>query len=115
MSDKLKTHVTVHDENGLAHTFGPSDTLPGWARKSITNPHVWADEASAESVAGAPPRNGPGSGKGAWAVYAETIGLTVPEGASTKDIQAIVDGAAEPSDAEDDEGDEGDEESDSDE
>lgn len=47
---KLKTNVTVHpqDENGAVNgvgvTFGPSDTLPDWARKQITNPDVWEGE-----------------------------------------------------------------------
>jgi hypothetical protein len=49
MADKkLKVLVTVHDEQGVAHLFGPNDTLPGWARKKITNPNVWDGDDAAE-------------------------------------------------------------------
>jgi hypothetical protein len=39
----------------------------------------------------APPRAGRGASKDAWAKYAETLGVTVPAGASRDDIIAVVD------------------------
>ncbi|QJU54340.1 hypothetical protein SCB71_14435 [Herbiconiux sp. KACC 21604] len=49
---KLNTHVTVHDENGVAHTFTPDDTVPGWAETAITNPNVWAEKPSKAASSG---------------------------------------------------------------
>lgn len=100
MGKKLNTFVTVHDDEGAAHTFGPQDKLPGWAKKAITNPNVWADgaddqdddgsqgasgasdagvsETGAESPTGSesagslavPPLTGAGSSTDAWRAYA---------------------------------------------
>lgn len=64
--NKLSTYVTVHDDDSTAHTFGPGDKLPKWAREKITNPNVWAqpvddsdaddpDEPEDLSGAGTPP------------------------------------------------------------
>lgn len=39
---KLNTYVHVHDKDGISHAFGPDDTVPEWAEKSITNESVWA-------------------------------------------------------------------------
>lgn len=52
MAKKLNTNVSVADENGEAHWFGPDDDLPDWAEKAITNPHVWADSAADGGQAG---------------------------------------------------------------
>lgn len=95
---KLASYVTVHDSEGVAHTFAPGDDLPKWARDSITNPNVWSGDddsqdasSVAEGPAGAgvqensagdptqppadgslavPPLNGAGSSKDAWRDYA---------------------------------------------
>lgn len=96
---KLVSYVTVHDAEGVAHTFAPGDELPKWARDSITNPNVWAggedDPQEAPNDAGdvdgvgvqevsagnptqppvegslaVPPLNGAGSSKAAWLDYA---------------------------------------------
>lgn len=40
---KLVYYVTVADETGNLHTFGPDSDVPAWAVKAITNPKVWAD------------------------------------------------------------------------
>lgn len=42
----------------------------------------------------APPRNGKGSGKDAWAAYAESIGVVIEADWSRDDITAAVDAAA---------------------
>lgn len=41
MSRKLTTHVTLLDDNGDRHTFGPDDTVPAEFAKRITNPDAW--------------------------------------------------------------------------
>ena len=46
---KLAYFVTVVDDNGDQHTYGPEDTVPGWAAKAITNPSAWADDAAVEA------------------------------------------------------------------
>lgn len=109
MGKKLNTFVTVHDDNGQAHTFGPSDKLPDWAKKSITNPNVWADKAddtsdesetAGEPGAGGdtgsqetsslvpPPLTGAGSSADAWRDYAgtaaEAAGLQIELDADAK-------------------------------
>lgn len=58
MADKkLKVLVTVHDEQGVAHLFGPHDTLPAWAREKISNPNVWAGDDAAEAPVPTPEPN----------------------------------------------------------
>lgn len=96
MGKKLNTFVTVHDEDFVAHTFGPGEKVPAWAKKAITNPNVWAEEestsgdeddenegdadgdeepttsgtGSSDAVAPSlPPRGGAGSGADAWRAY----------------------------------------------
>jgi len=114
---KLATFVTVHDENGEAHTFGPGTKVPDWAKKSITNPNVWAKkedteddgEESTPSVPstpdtgsgdggqqgttgnGEPPRAGSGSGLDVWKAHAASLGIEVPADAKREDIFALVD------------------------
>lgn len=46
MANKLTTVVTVSDESGRFHTFGPDDELPAWARKAITNPKAFGEPAA---------------------------------------------------------------------
>ena len=52
---QLKSLVTVHDEQGVAHLFGPHDVLPDWAREKITNPNVWDGYDAAETLVPTPP------------------------------------------------------------
>lgn len=102
MAKDLAVTVHVHDEHGAPHVFGPGDILPAWAARAITNPDVWADGDDELAPAppdggggssGEPPRGGPGSGRDAWAAYAESKGIAVPEDATRDDIVALVDGA----------------------
>jgi hypothetical protein len=97
---KLNTFVTVHSVDGEPFTFGPSDELPTWAEKAISNPNVWAEapEAEAETPEGAdgePPRAGAGSGLDAWKAYAAAQGIQVPDDAKREDIFALVDASKE--------------------
>lgn len=40
----LTRHVSVRDEVGVIHEFGPdSPSIPDWAARKITNPAAWAD------------------------------------------------------------------------
>lgn len=38
---KLAYFVSLTDADGAPHTFGPSDDVPAWAVKAITNPSAW--------------------------------------------------------------------------
>lgn len=122
MGKKLNTFVTVHDENFESHTFGPDDTLPGWAKKAITNPNVWVkdenseddEDATEEPPAGVgtgssdapepslPPRGGAGSGADAWRAYgvaaakAKGLEIEIPGDATKTDIIEALKGAGIP-------------------
>ncbi|TGB37878.1 hypothetical protein [Mycolicibacterium peregrinum] len=37
----LARHVSVRDDVGAIHTFGPEDEIPEWAAREITNPAAW--------------------------------------------------------------------------
>lgn len=66
----------------------------------ITVPTGPADGATATApggpAGGPPPKSGSGSGRDAWAAYAEQQGVTVPEGATRDDIVAALDTAGKP-------------------
>ena len=81
--------VSLIDEAGNLHSFGPGAAVPEWARKRITNPNVWdspAESAPAESAAGPPPQGGPGASRQVWADYATSKGVTVQDGWKRDDI-----------------------------
>lgn len=42
MAAKLAGFVHVEDADGAPHVFGPTDEVPAWAQKAITNPAAWA-------------------------------------------------------------------------
>lgn len=93
MSRRLSTFVTVHDESGQAHTFGPGQDLPGWASKAITNPNVW--EGASTEAAGSdgpvrPPESGKGSSLDAWQEYALEIGVDFDDDMTRDEIIAAV-------------------------
>lgn len=104
MTRKLNTFVHVHDENGAAQIFGPSDDLPDWAANAITNPDVWADRGEAAPVDepeapvgdGPPPKGGGGSGAPAWREYAAKHNVEVADNASRDDVIAALDAAGVP-------------------
>lgn len=39
----LVRHVSVRDDLGNVHSFGPGDEVPEWAVRKITNPLAWED------------------------------------------------------------------------
>ena len=65
-------------------------TPPEWAWPLITNRAAWSVPPEAETVAERPPLHGKGSSRDAWAAYAGSIGVQVPDGASRADIIAAV-------------------------
>lgn len=96
----LITYVSLFDEAGNLHSFGPGHDVPEWARKRITNPQVW-DDAAIETVASVPapaasvvapaateppPQGGPGASRQVWADYAAANGVTVQEAWKRDDI-----------------------------
>lgn len=113
MAKKLNTYVHVLDDAGERHVFGPGDTVPAWARKKITNPHVWDDgeggsgggssaqkdtgqETGQGPAEGPPPMSGTGSGKESWAAYAAAHNIDVPDDAKRDDIVAALEAAKVP-------------------
>jgi len=93
MPRQLAAHVILRDpDSGRVVAFGPEDDVPAWAVELITNPDVWADDVEevATSVDDRPPTSGKGSGRDAWAAYAEASGVTVVEGMNREDIIAAL-------------------------
>ncbi len=45
MARRLTAYVTLLDENGDRHTFGPDDDVPAEFAERITNPDVWSGKA----------------------------------------------------------------------
>jgi hypothetical protein len=43
MGKQLKTHVSVTDEDGSVHTYGPGDDVPSEHAKLIENPDAWEE------------------------------------------------------------------------
>lgn len=74
----LITSVSLFDESGNLHSFGPGGAVPDWARKRITNPQVWDSPTSPgdtpapglDSAGTPPPQGGPGASRQVWADYA---------------------------------------------
>lgn len=88
---KLTSYVHVQDDQGANHVFGPDDSVPGWAKKKITNPKAW-DKAPAKSEEpdpnAAPPRAGAGSGKEAWVAFAAKHDVQLSDDATREDYIA---------------------------
>ncbi|MCX2931402.1 hypothetical protein ORI20_14045 [Mycobacterium sp. CVI_P3] len=99
------THVSVRDDNGTVHSFGPGSDVPAWAKAKITNPKVWeggddvaadptpgGDQGSSSSGGGGdvepPPLGGAGSGRDHWADYAANFAdkVTISEDDKRDDI-----------------------------
>lgn len=86
-------HVDHPDGSGLV-AIGPGDEIPDWARKIVDKRHLPEgesyDDADGDGLpdreAGAePPRNGKGSSRDAWVVFAGEKGFEIPEGVNTRD------------------------------
>jgi hypothetical protein len=86
---------------GVRHAAGTAESdLPKGVE--ITNPRAWDDfddpaaSASAASAGGPPPKSGRGSGRDAWADYAEANGVEVTEADSKDDVIAACEAAGVP-------------------
>ena len=99
---KLAVFVDVHDDDGVAHCFGPGDEPPEWAVARINRPDVWAslpavgtedpaDTPQQRPRPDEPPRVGRGSGRDAWAAHAAALNIDIDPDASRADIIAAVD------------------------
>jgi hypothetical protein len=53
--------------------------------------HLFEAASDDEGQDDEPPRSGAGSGTSAWRTHAESLGLTVPDGAGRDEIVALVD------------------------
>lgn len=91
---ELTSTVHVHDEHGVAHAFGPGDTVPKWAADKITNPKAWSGTAAAghgkESTTVIPPKGGPKATAEAWAEYAKAKGFEIEGDATRTEIIAAL-------------------------
>jgi hypothetical protein len=105
-SKVLAAAVHVADEHGAMHVFSPNDKepVPDWAREKITNPKAWTSAEDTDTAGGfegpaggPPPKSGKGSGRDAWAAYAEASGVEVTDDMKSKeDIVAALDQAGVP-------------------
>lgn len=86
---KNNSEYTVHlHQDGVLHSFEPGDEFPSWAAKLVHNPLVTGHKSDsgdagggnpAPASDGVPPQAGAGSGRDAWADYAEQHGVDVDE------------------------------------
>jgi hypothetical protein len=96
--DAVKANLAaVGAENGMVVEGGqlvdPSEEAPPTSPETTDE-----DETEPEGSAGpaAPPLGGPGSGRDAWAAWAEHLGVEVTEDMTRDDIVAAIDAATEP-------------------
>lgn len=103
---RLARTVTLWDEKAQAPIVLEAGTVPDeWAADQIPNPKAWAPEeestpdgdgdgsGTSDESPEEPPREGTGSGVGAWRKYAKAIGVEVPKDAKRDEIIAAVDAA----------------------
>ena len=116
----LAISVTLLDPGFKLATFPVGSTPPAWAQALITNPKAWASApesapapedappapeeappaeapdapaAPEEDLLGElpePPKRGAGSGRAAWAAYADSKGVKYADDASRDDIIELV-------------------------
>lgn len=89
---KLASYVFVDGQ-----PYGPNDDVPADIARRITNPNAWEggevpdfgpDPASAPAAGEVPPRAGKGSGREAWAKFAEAAGVAFDAETSRDEIIA---------------------------
>lgn len=85
--------------SGATVLFSGGDEPPDWAQAQVTNPAVWAPEPEVgdqPAAEGPPPKAGRGSSDEAWAAYAASQDVEVPEGAKRSEIIAALAAAGVP-------------------
>ena len=103
MSARLRYTVFVPREDGSTAKFGPGDEVPEWARKLITNPIAWEDEAEegeADEGDGGALSFPEGSPDESWKVdelkaYAAERGIDLADATKKADILAAIELAGE--------------------
>lgn len=125
MGRRLVQYVWLSDpDTGTPVGFGPDDHVPSWAEELIENPDAWGEGEGAtpkrlhsdnagQSRAdvpdpggsssppagggdGPPPMVGAGSGRDAWAAYADAKGFQVEDGDKRAGIIAALEAAGVP-------------------
>lgn len=101
-----KSEFALHfaNDSGEVTSVLPGDTIPSWAK--VTNPYVTGDDeptgmrlpndAAVGGTDDPPAKAGKGSGKEAWADYAEAHGVSVSDDASRDEIIAACESAGVP-------------------
>jgi hypothetical protein len=82
----------TNPDTGERRLYLSGDDAPKWAPAHLID---GATETPPDANAGPeePPRGGAGATTDAWAAYARTLGIDVPDDASRDDIIALVDAA----------------------
>lgn len=98
----LTANVVVRDpQDGSPVCFDAGSVPPDWA-KDLLGAHLFEEPTASVAPPGGPsevpPKAGAGSGAKVWKAYAETHGLTVPDGASREDIIEACEKAGVPTD-----------------
>ncbi|MEW2578348.1 hypothetical protein [Streptomyces syringium] len=95
MGARVSAHVYVTSKDGVQRTWlAPGDAVPSWA--TVDNPNVVeaADAGDSSPVSlSEPSRSGPGSGKAAWAAFADAHGVATDSEMSRDDIIAACEAA----------------------
>lgn len=93
MSRKLAMTVHVPNGDGEMVAYRAGTTPPAAVAQKITNPSAWEPEEVAVDDDGAPtppPQGGAGSGRDAWATYAEALGVQVHPEATRDEIVELL-------------------------
>jgi hypothetical protein len=104
-------YVHIMNERGSEPVaFGPGDDVPEWAARKMgahvfpDGKHPYPDEATAESErepGAIPPKGGAGSGRDAWAAYANDVEVDIAAGATRDEIIAAIEKAGKPTEYQD--------------
>lgn len=97
---RLVANVALrHPETGTVHIVAAGSPTPAWAEALIGNDELYDDEAAdgpapaSQEPSAAPPKSGPGSGRDAWAAYAQASGHPAADGAGRDDIVSALQSA----------------------
>lgn len=88
---KAARYVTV-----AGRTYAPGEKIPAEVVELIDNPAVWESDEEPEDdeePEGLPPMSGKGSGRDAWAAYAQANGVAVDDDATRDQIVAGLEAA----------------------
>lgn len=86
---------TVDVADDYLETFDRLENVAVRRDEPVESPAAAVEDPASEFTPQEPPRAGRGSGVDAWATYARSIGITVPDDATRDDIIALVDDSNE--------------------